>query len=165
MVVSIEQYEYRLRIIQETLDNYTNQGKKLTQKKLLEILADKGHKITRSQLQKDKERLNVPNTFLADLAKKNYSKFIETRVNTMQECSKVIHEIMTAFDTDDSVKLQAAKTLHSCEIELAKLVSGDVLRISASNWALYVRKLEDQVKELQLNKSLLEHRYNDNSKV
>ncbi len=94
-----ERIDHRLLLIEKHIEHYEyNLDKKLTDKKILTLLKLAGHHISKRQLQYDKSELARNNTFVSDIAKKSYSKFMEDRVKTMQKCSKVLEKIMDSED-------------------------------------------------------------------
>lgn len=144
------QHDLRLKVIQELITADPD----IKPKEILQYLKDNNHVISRQQLSRDLKQVKEPDTWLADLAKKNYGEFVRDRVNRCLKCANVIESIMDR-SKDDKVKLIAAKALHSCEVSLAGLVSSDILKVSAANWAAYTRQLENEIhnlKALQANK-------------
>ena len=137
--------EKRLKAIQDIQLQYEDPENKLTQKTMIRLLKERGYSITKAQLDKDLRVMRSENKWLSDLAKKNYSAFIEARINNMLYCSSEIKQMIQADDMKPNVKMHALKLLHTFELELAKLVSSDILRISASNWAVYVKGLEQEI--------------------
>lgn len=133
----------------KVLSNILNTEEKLSNNALQVKLEEKGHKVSIQQILADKRELSSrPNTFVADLAKANYSRFIEERIRRMLKCSDVLEEILDNSEKPND-KIRAAKVLHEMENNLTKLVSTDILKISASNWAIYVKELEQTIQELR----------------
>ena len=120
---------------------------------ITDLLNAKSYNITRGFVQKKIRALKTKNTFVSDLAKYSYSDFIEGRIKNCLYASSQLKEILTNAKKDQ-VRIAAAKTLHRCEVDLATLVSSDILKISATNWAHYVQDLENQIATLK-NKDMV----------
>ena len=103
-----------------------------------------GLKVLLPVVYRDLQRIERESTFVSDLAKKNYSNFVESRIKRMIKAADVLEDILDNTD-DVKTKLQAARILHMCEGDLVKIVSTDVLRVSASAWAKYTKELEAQI--------------------
>ena len=115
---------------------------------ITDLIKSKGYDIHWGTVKKYVHNLKSNNTFVSDLAKYSYSDFIEARISNCLIASNKLKEILQSAKSQNT-QIAAAKTLHRCEIDLATLVSSDILKISATNWAHYVRDLEAQISTLK----------------
>ena len=111
----------RINCILKHIIKYKESQKKLTEKRLLLLLARDGHNITRAQLGKDKQSIREENTFVADLAKYSYSQIMEDEMNIFYslrdrlrrlfDSKKAIETVFTMVNDEGKQKtIKIAKT-------------------------------------------------------
>ena len=139
-----------VKINNERLDiirNLITSNPDITARDIRKALLPLNHNVTIQQVYRDLKTIHTKSSFVSDLAKKSYSDFVESRINRMIKCANVLEQILDESD-DTRTRMQAARILHMCEGDLVKIVSTDVLKVSAANWAKYVKDLEAQIVRL-----------------
>lgn len=164
--------EKRLQALEKILAKFEVEEKKASPKELLAALKKEKFNITRFTLYNDMTELAINDPFVKDLASKSYSKIIHdcfdsiefverkaremlekkwTRNKTVKKIDENGKELTETHTTEELAEphLRAFQEIKDCAVVKAKLLGGDIIKISAKHWSIQRQKDIETIAELK----------------
>ena len=173
--------EQRLMTLEQHIADLNFKGKNYTKANLLKYLKSKGHNIGQQTLENDLRELSSNNQFVANIGKyySQYMQDISDDLKRVKRDARKIHDAkwtqsrqvkkqvlgrdnqiidVTEITTTKEIaspKLSALKLIADVDKMLIELASGKNLEISAAQWIIREKELQQEIKTLQskLNES------------
>lgn len=175
---SQDEAKHRQKMLVGICEKYMQKNENPSDRQLLDDLKKTGYRISRATLYRDKTEVFRGDRFVEDIASCAYSHIVHKCFDNLEFVDRKAREVLnkkwtnskvvtkqtengeiiekTVAEEISSPHIQALRMILDTSVSVIKLISGESLLVSATMWANHTDKLEQQIKDLQIENQDLE---------